>query len=309
MRFASSRGLRYLSIVLLAPLLIASHGRAEPPAKLPIELRWDAAQDCPNSEYVLTAARRLVGDRELAPSRPWPVRVAVVREDAGWSAHVEAQTPHGFGERTLGAESCERLADAVALVIALAFFPDVLVPQSSPSDGSRTSVIPLLRPALVLDIGTLSGPSYAVGAALGVQYGRWRVEAQAAHGFSQRVARGPRPESSVELQAPFSAELRGCGSLLAGRVDLAACLALGTSELRAAASGVNAPGSGTGWGFAVLGGAAGDFALARWLHLRLEAALGAMLNRPTVVIEGYGEVHRVSPVIGRFVAGVEARWP
>src|SRR5438132_4393226 len=99
-------------------------GAAAPP---PVSLAWHAPAECPGADYVQTEVERLLG--QGAPDASISAD-ATASHDAGlWSMRLRA----GAGERVFTAASCRELADATAVVLAMAVDPTrVLVADAAP---------------------------------------------------------------------------------------------------------------------------------------------------------------------------------
>lgn len=84
-----------------------------------IDLTWLAPPECPSTAVVERAVARALGS---ASSHAVVSARAVVQQEVtkGYVAQLEVTTPQGAGVRTLSAADCAEVADAVALVIALA---------------------------------------------------------------------------------------------------------------------------------------------------------------------------------------------
>lgn len=96
--------------------LVASGARADD-ARSGLALTWDAPRGCPSRDAVVTAATRGRREKQDAELRA----DAKITKGAAW--HVVLRTSQAGapdGERRLEAASCAELADATALVLALA---------------------------------------------------------------------------------------------------------------------------------------------------------------------------------------------
>ncbi|HVH98469.1 MAG TPA: hypothetical protein VM869_07155 [Enhygromyxa sp.] len=109
-----------MSISLLASLF--SFALLEPPAVEPVSLRWRSA--CVDREQALVRLRELIPELpEQVPEEAGEVAVEV--EIEGTSASVRFVSARGLDERSLEGRSCESLAEAVILVIAVAVEAEV----------------------------------------------------------------------------------------------------------------------------------------------------------------------------------------
>ncbi len=109
---------------------------------------WEAPEGCPSERSVRDSIRTLVRSSAM------PVRArAVATGGPPWTARIRIEQGDERGDRTLEASSCEALAQAVALVVALAIdraeaapvdgTPPAAPAPKSPPDDSRTPVPPL----------------------------------------------------------------------------------------------------------------------------------------------------------------------
>ncbi len=110
---------------LAAAALIASPARAGDVAD--IDLRWHAPAGCPDEGHVRAAVERLVGRPLASPGGPWvPVRVEAGPSEGGrWAVRIAiglpgATAPH---QRRIEGRSCDEVADAAAVAIALTIAP------------------------------------------------------------------------------------------------------------------------------------------------------------------------------------------
>ncbi|WP_437759646.1 hypothetical protein [Sorangium sp. So ce1389] len=105
----------------------------------PIALTWQAPDMCPSSAAVLQEVDRLLGGRPQAGGMQRLVaRAQVTRaSDGRFALTLRTETRDATGERALSAPTCEALAGAAALVIALGFDPAAVtsVPAETPTAG------------------------------------------------------------------------------------------------------------------------------------------------------------------------------
>ncbi|MCY1064871.1 hypothetical protein OV090_08880 [Nannocystis sp. RBIL2] len=96
----------------LALLLLADPGW--------LELRWPEVVGCPTAAEVAAAAERLaaVGSR-----RPVVAEAVITVDDTGYSLALAVQTADGVEERRVHNARCEPLADATAVIVAVAAEP------------------------------------------------------------------------------------------------------------------------------------------------------------------------------------------
>lgn len=142
----------------------------------PVALTWQAPAGCSSAEDVLARVRRLTQAAQLS-DRQLRVEASVVPRDAG-RLHLTLMLRSGglVGERNIDGRSCDDLAGATAVVLAL-----------------------LLRSAEPLDSSDLDGPDPGDGAAA----------SSPATAFSESQSAAQAPSSApVSNQAPPAASLR-----------------------------------------------------------------------------------------------------
>ena len=99
----------------MAACLLATHARAE----APLTLDWTAPAGCPDAAWVEASVLRLLS---TPPTEPLRVRAVVRPEAAGWQVDLRLEGA-ARGTRHLRAASCESVARASALIVALALDP------------------------------------------------------------------------------------------------------------------------------------------------------------------------------------------
>lgn len=92
------------------------------PADPGLELRWEAPPGCPSAAEVRARVVRLVGE-EAARTARLTAQGAVRAEAGKWRLDLVLSGETGGGQRSLTAGRCEELAEAGALVIAIAVDP------------------------------------------------------------------------------------------------------------------------------------------------------------------------------------------
>jgi hypothetical protein len=165
--------------IVLALLLVASSAAAEPPAAASVATTpisatsaagsfsfvWSAPSGCPTQTEVLGRAERLVGHTLTRASGAQPVELLATVQAASssaWQLTVSSGS-HSDANRSVSASSCEELADAMALLIALSVDPDAAarkgaapaptgqasfadIPASPPVAPLRAPDAPLISP-------------------------------------------------------------------------------------------------------------------------------------------------------------------
>ncbi|MFT3776626.1 MAG: hypothetical protein QM820_65640 [Minicystis sp.] len=319
-------------------LALVRAASADEPPNPRIALRWTAPAGCPAGARVIAEVDRLLGDTGARPPSPLTVS-AVVSDDpaGGLRVQLEAAGAGGTRVRELHAASCEALADATALILALMIDPAAVAaappappapeptsppaskpasspgpePTSPPAPRPTSPPAPSLRPRFHLlawalaDAGTLPGVAFAAGGAAALSLGALRFELSAGAWPSRSAVIAARPTAGGDVSLVAGSAGACYGLLAPGPFDLAPCLAMEIGRLHASGFGVTTPGEGNALWAAAKGGARFAWSPASRVAivLRLEAAVPFV--RRAFVVENLGEVHRPGPVSGRAGGGVE----
>lgn len=264
-----------------------------------LALSWEAPPACPSQGEVEQEIERLSAGREpsLAAFR---VRVVVTEAPGRWQAKLWTEAAEASGERGFDAATCRELADAAALIIALALFPEL--PSAAVSPVLELS----LRASLAGELGSLPGPGLEAGVGLRLARGSLDLLAEVATGLrSDRQEQGPRMGSGLTVSIPFSAGLRGCWSPLQDPFDLGLCAGATARLTHGQGFGISSPLSSSAWWVGPSLGVV--LRLGLWPRLRVyaDAMLSLAITRPVFVIEGFGEVHRTEGALGRVGVGLE----
>ncbi|MEQ9321148.1 MAG: hypothetical protein RIF41_18440 [Polyangiaceae bacterium] len=110
---------------------IATHAFAD---DHPIALSWRAPTGCPTE----TSVRRRIDDLIAGASvgRALAADVVVERDAGGFHVQMRLADERGGGERSLDAGTCEEIAEATALIVALAYDPEaVAANQARQAEG------------------------------------------------------------------------------------------------------------------------------------------------------------------------------
>lgn len=239
----------------------------------PVALDWRGPEACPGPAAVLGSLEALAQRDEHAAARPRVRVVGVTREVGGrFELDLRIHTASMSLRRRLRADACETLADAAALLIAIALDPlevaaQVAVEAADPVSRLPVDDVPLAvaappeavvvapprpRPAAVvrppasprivglvrveggIDVGATPGLAGAVGGAAGLLARRVRVEA---YGLYTR----PRPlqldEQKVGEVARWALGARGCARVVQGALEIPLCGALEGGQFLASGTG------------------------------------------------------------------------
>jgi hypothetical protein len=318
-----------LGLAVLGRALPAGAGQEEG-----FTLSWQAPPDCPSQDSVRAEVARLLGGEiRLPASRDFKASALVVHEQT-WSVSIETELAGRSGRRSIEAASCQDLADATALILALTIDPDVVatratrpepLPQPTPPPPPPTAPAPVPTvagptpqeqpwPADVLfglhaqgSQGTLPSVDIGLGGSVGVVGRRYRAELRAAYGL-----RRDQVANAATLPGAY-----GQFNFVAG--TLAGCLNLGQEALAfgpcadAEIGMVSAQGFGVSQGFSadkfwLAIGAGGYAALSvdrRW-RIPLHLDVLAPLVRPEFVFNNVPSRVFQAPVVGvRVSVGIE----
>lgn len=327
----------------LAGTLVATALRAQ--ESTPIDLTWEAPPGCPAQSAVVSKIRSLVGasteyDRELS------AEASVMRTERGFLLKLLIRSGDLVGERRIESASCQDLADATAVALALLLQSpeplseqDLQGPEPTPTPPEAAAPEParplpraaespprpppdaavrkpskpqpaiqflLQAPRIVLDVGPLPRPSVGAGIGAGARYEQWQLLATVHAFLPQTVWSRDFPGYGADLTR-LNAELWGCRGFQLARVELAPCIT--TSFERMSGSGVGQ--DVTARTSQVVWMSAGAGAIATWFILdSMAIAVGAggrlELSAPEVVIEGLGKLHQLAPA--RFTSSLAMEW-
>lgn len=288
--------------------------KAEAPAPdtQPLPIDWQGPEDCERGDAVRAKVLRLLGGNRALMAG---VKVSVtVRREKGsrYVAALETTTAAGGGTKRLEGESCEAIALASSVVIALSLDPNASLdaeplqeepkPRPKPKPKRRAPPPPKPRPAPQRDtfaylhgsvgmlFGLLSLPSAFTSAGVGVRHRRFSVEIAGAVYQPRDVALADRPQVGAELEL-FTGELLGCFAALPfqlGAVEL--CPGLRLEALSATAYGVTHPDQARVLLGSGLAAVRGRLRATSWLSANLDAGVAVRPFQPKFVLVGVGDV-------------------
>jgi hypothetical protein len=299
-----------------------------------VALEWSAPEGCPDTAEVEREVDRLLADASAA-GRPFLRARAEVRHEKSGLWRVELQTtgPQGPGFRTVTAESCQALADATVLILALAIDPErveanrsapprpsVLAPKPIPVTAPREAPRPRSIPprafrfsalaSTMIDTGTLptATPGFAARlTAIPRAFPSLRLELGAGV-FLDDATTTPRARSGTFSLRTFDAG--GCLVTPAGRLEIGACASVAVEWLSAAGlyESSTAHGGAAWWAFR--GGATLAYPWSSTWAVRADVGAGLNLSRPEFVSAGVnqGLIHQPARYTGRGAVGVELRF-
>ncbi len=310
-----------LSVGLAA--LIAVAPRTSRATELPVKLEWTAPTQCPTVDQVRARLEAIARPRPGVQLPPVEARATVESEGPGFRLELRTEREGTSGQTVLRAGDCDALAQATALMVALAFGADIelntlaesntpevarVPPPPTPTASEATQTAPApSRPAPVrsaFELGLVFTPELLHGPGVGPRLGG-SLTFEHLELFVQVGAYLP---SQTKIIGDVALTMSG-GSALGG-----ACLTGAATTLRASAC-LTAQ---AGWLSAASQGATRDDAataplvtvgpslLVRWperanWRLRAQADLGVSLLRARFALDGYGDVFTVpqfAPLLG-----------
>jgi hypothetical protein len=276
----------------------------------PLPIDWQGPEDCERGDAVRAKVLRLLGgNRALAAG----VKVSVtVRHEKGsrYVAELETITASGGGTKRLEGESCEAIALASSVVIALSLDPnaslDAEPPQEEPKPKAkpkpRARPLPKQRPTPKRDtfaylhgsvgvlFGLLSIPSAFTSGGVGVRHRRFSLELGGAVYQPRDVARADRPKVGAELYL-FTGELLGCFAALPFQLGaIEVCPGFRLEALTATAYGVTNPDQARVLLASGIGALRGRLRATSWLSATLDAGVAVRPFQPKFVLLGVGDV-------------------
>jgi hypothetical protein len=129
---------RSLFLVALMTALVAAAARSRAEGgDADLDLRWDAPSGCPAAEGVEAEVERLLGARARR-GEPVDAAAVVTHSERGWSLVLTTHVAGVEGRRVLEARSCEALAEALAIVLAMTIDPSHSASPSSAGNGNES---------------------------------------------------------------------------------------------------------------------------------------------------------------------------
>ena len=288
---------------------------------LPVHIEWVAPAGCPSHDEILGVIERIVGASALRSAVD--ARVIVTQDPHEFRAEVAVSASGATSTRSLTGESCRAVGDAAAFIVALAANPDANPPATAtPAPAPAASIEPagppaapslrraaFLDAAFFIDVGSL--PSTGLGGAIGVGWNPAHLDLEIVGALlaSQRATLASRTTLGADLQFAHVGA-RACYELFDARLDVGPCLGGGVEWIaaRGFASAPDQSKSATG---NMIVGSFGGRAIGRLssrIVLRLVVEALVPSTRPTFVIDGGGQVFRMSAVSVLGTAGAEAHF-
>ncbi len=311
---------------------------ADTSSPIAVELAWDVPDACPGAQSVRRRIAQILGGPLDEPTNVEAKGTVEPTPDGRYRLVMAVRTGDVEDVRTVTAERCAMLAEAFAIVVALAIDPSKAVdgidaPAPEASVGAvPASAAPLAVPAtresaahrhhaspppvhLAVGIGgdVVWGPlpDASVGAMvlLGAHVDRFRVGALATVSPSQ--------DTHLGGGAGVSFGLLGAGAFVGylvpvGKLALGPVVGVEVTQVRARAFGIRTPWSPTAaWWTPTLGGQLEAHA-ARWLGLFTRADLVLPIEAPVFSLatdEGALRLHSPGKVSARLSLGLQILFP
>jgi hypothetical protein len=305
----------------------ASMVRAE--AKGTVLFEWIAPEGCPPESSVNAEIDNLLGGVARDRAREDLTVEATVEHGALWSVTLETMSSATSGHRTIEAATCQGLANATALIVALMIDPDAVaaragkvkeretaLPPAAPSAPAPPSP-PVQRATFGLagvgatgNLGVLPAPDVGIGAEIGLVRRQWRVELRAAYGLRNvRSDTLSDPAGAYGRFRFFAATLAGCWTIVRPAVDLGPCAEAEFGAVYGEGSGASQNTAETTPWFGLGAGGVVSIKASPWLHFPLHADAVVPLWRPNFTFRNVDSpIFRSRVVGGRLTVGVELRF-
>jgi hypothetical protein len=315
-------GRLWAPLVVLSTTAMALPLFAQSPPIPALTLEWSAPSECPSSAEVIAETQRLLGG-PLHFGEGWTARAVVSHADA-WSVLIQTSSPSGIHRRTLHAQTCRGLADATALILALAINPEGVAMMATataptPSAAPATSDLPVQtsRHALhyfvgvpvSVSAGILPGIDYGVGFALAGRFDSILVEVSVHDWLRPVIATIPGSNAGGTFGL-VSGTMYVCNAFGLGAFEIGPCAQLDVGRIEATGLGVTNNGAGSELWLAAGAGALGVARLdprGAWtIPLHLDVLVPLERPRDFVIQNVAGVVFHPPPIAGR--AAIELRY-
>lgn len=278
---------------------------------------------------VLAAERALAEECASSPLPPDPpgvkTRASIEKVGTRYRATLDIESARSRGERVLEADSCEALAKAAAVVVAMAVAPDredtkpkaeeTAAPAPieerpvdrdvAPRREERAPARFALRADAVADSAMMPGLAAGLGVALGLEpIERLHLELHGAL-FAEQEGRVDAGRGATFTL--LSGGARACWALTRG-VEIAPCAGLDVGRLGATGFGAQRVADGGAVVVAPEGLVALRVPLAGPIGLRAGLGVLAPISRQSFVITARGTIHEVPAITVRGFLGPEVRF-
>ena len=304
---------------IAAMAMWSARALAAEPAASRLRLEWHAPAGCPDREQAHAAIAAALGKSRPARETPAVVRVQIAqRADGRWNVDIWMYGAGGSGERSFIGASCTHVAEAAALIVAMALDPTAAAARgesdaAAAREGASTETSAGLSAGLRLsaDAGSLPEPSAGAALVLGLELARLHAQLEAAAWLPQEARIGPDGELGGRFGL-FTAALRGCFDVLLFAGDAlraGPCLGFEAGLVTGRGVDISEPGTDRDLWAAALGGVSLLHVGSSPVQLGLLVELGVPLHRPIWEIDDFAEVFRAAPLVGRLSLGAVWRFP
>jgi hypothetical protein len=287
-------------------------------------LSWQGPAGCPSRDELYVEIARLLGGDIRVPQDGTLKARSLVTHQQTWAVTIETELAGRAGHRFIEAASCQDLANATALIIALMIDPDAVAAHATEpgliAATSATVATPRKEPSpieVLLGIhtafshGTLPSLDAGLGAGVGLAGRYWRLELRGTYGLrrDQKAAVSTPPGAYGQFNFVAGA-LVGCFNLGHASLGYGPCADAELGVVSAKGFGVNVslPAHTLWW--ALGAGLYGSMPLGHHLSLPLHADVLAPLRRTEFVFKDNtgrvtSRVFQAPPAGVRISAGVE----
>ncbi len=272
-----------------------------------LHLSWRAPAECPSEEQVKSAVVRAAAQNRTNES----VAADVLVEHTGERWMVSISTKRAgvaAEERHLVANTCEALADATAVILALSLVPPTDAPFAEPkarakpfspadvpadkTDVAQDAYAHLLAVNASLIGDALTLPSPALGGRVGVAWTPNRARIELAGSYFAGQSKTTETTAAGADLTLLTVGARGCWAFLRSAIELSPCIGADLQRIQARGYGALTSNYDTdvAW-FSAAAGALARVPVTRWLALRADADLVVPLSSLQFVVEADGVVH------------------
>lgn len=248
---------RRLVFAGLVSLLAPGRGALAADAAPHVGLRYNAPDTCPDDAQLVASVEHFLGQplRE-AREQELSVNVAIQSGAQGFSAKLSFKSPRGIEERFAEDADCSKLAEAAALLVALAIDPDRVHAQQAaaevpeppaepepeapepppPAPPAKSEPCPAPPPppkpareryavagvSALVGVGVMPHVAPAVGVDFGARFGRAQVELVGSYWLTGTADVAGSNPATIEISLA-TLGVRGCGVLPVSDWSLLGC--------------------------------------------------------------------------------------
>ncbi|WP_437721377.1 hypothetical protein [Sorangium sp. So ce861] len=134
----SRRRARALLFAIVATCVAPLSPGAARAGDRPFALQWTAPAGCPEGAAVEAEITRLLGDQSPPPSGALRAVGTIAPAGSGFELHIELSRDGWSSARTVRGATCGALADAGALIVAMAIDPEAAARSGAAATGDRS---------------------------------------------------------------------------------------------------------------------------------------------------------------------------